>query len=150
MIIVPMQSAHIDEILAIERTTSLPVHSRESYEALLLHDTISVAVACDAATHAVKGYVEFLMVSDECHLHTLAVYAADRRQKIGQRLLQYMLDTALGRGCRRAYLESRPSNLAALALYRKLGFEEQGRRFDYYVNPKEDAVILLKTLANLG
>ena len=41
-------------------------------------------------------------------------------------------------------LEVRPSNTAAIALYRGFGFEEAGRRKNYYDLPKEDALILTK------
>jgi ribosomal-protein-alanine N-acetyltransferase len=42
-------------------------------------------------------------------------------------------------------LEVRPSNTGAIALYRRFGFEEAGRRRNYYDLPKEDALILTKT-----
>ena len=42
-------------------------------------------------------------------------------------------------------LEVRPSNEAALALYRELGFQPVGRRRDFYTNPTEDALLLTKT-----
>ena len=50
------------------------------------------------------------------------------------------------RGNRLAFLtlEVRPSNAAAIALYQRFGFEEVGRRRNYYDLPKEDALILTK------
>ena len=42
-------------------------------------------------------------------------------------------------------LEVRPSNAAALALYRELGFQPVGRRRDFYTDPTEDALLLTKT-----
>ncbi len=42
-------------------------------------------------------------------------------------------------------LEVRPSNEAALALYRELGFQPVGRRRDFYTDPTEDALLLTKT-----
>ena len=43
-------------------------------------------------------------------------------------------------------LEVRPSNAAALALYRELGFQPVGRRRDFYTDPTEDALLLTKTI----
>ena len=43
-------------------------------------------------------------------------------------------------------LEVRPSNTGAVALYRRLGFEEAGRRRDFYRDPREDGLILTKRL----
>lgn len=42
-------------------------------------------------------------------------------------------------------LEVRPSNAAALALYRELSFQPVGRRRDFYTDPTEDALLLTKT-----
>ena len=42
-------------------------------------------------------------------------------------------------------LEVRPSNQAAVALYCKHGFQEAGRRKDYYQDPTEDALLLTRT-----
>jgi len=41
-------------------------------------------------------------------------------------------------------LEVRPSNTPAVALYQKHGFQEAGRRPNYYDNPKEDALLLTR------
>ena len=46
-------------------------------------------------------------------------------------------------------LEVRASNEPAIALYRKHGFEEAGRRKDYYTKPKEDAVIMTRDFKKL-
>ena len=52
----------------------------------------------------------------------------------------------LERGAISAYLEVRPSNEAAVALYQKLGFNVIGRRHNYYRDSKEDALIMMKNL----
>ena len=44
------------------------------------------------------------------------------------------------------FLEVRASNSGAIALYRTLGFEQVGRRPNYYLDPREDALILRKEL----
>ena len=41
-------------------------------------------------------------------------------------------------------LEVRVSNSAAVSLYEKLGFTTEGRRKDFYRNPREDALIMTK------
>ena len=43
-----------------------------------------------------------------------------------------------------SWLEVRPSNTAAIALYESFGFTERGRRHNYYDLPKEDALILTR------
>ena len=47
-------------------------------------------------------------------------------------------------------LEVRPSNRAAVALYTKLGFAEEGRRKNYYTDPTEDALLLTRRFKKEG
>ncbi len=65
-----------------------------------------------------------------------------RRRGIGRALLLAWLSWAQGEGATEAMLEVRASNLAALALYRSLGFAVQGRRPGYYREPPEDALLM--------
>jgi len=57
-------------------------------------------------------------------------------------LLAALVKTAKERGARSVTLEVRESNLPARRLYISAGFQEEGRRKDYYRNPKEDAIIM--------
>ena len=77
----------------------------------------------------------------------LAVAPAARRQRLGRLLLQSLIDALHRRGIERLFLEVRPSNLPARALYDAFGFEQVGLRKGYYVNPTEDALILRKELS---
>lgn len=90
----------------------------------------------------VAGFCSFWLVLDELHINNLAVRAAYRRQGHGAALLQRVLDTGALRGARRATLEVRRSNEAAIRLYERLGFEIAATRPNYYVSPAEDALIL--------
>ncbi len=65
-----------------------------------------------------------------------------RRHGLAGLLLDLGLDLARGRGARTALLEVRAGNGAALALYRRAGFEVAGRRRDYYRDPPEDALVM--------
>jgi len=62
----------------------------------------------------------------------------------GRRLLEHMLERAAASGIGEAFLEVRPSNLAAIRLYQHLGFEQIGIRRGYYQAPdgREDAIVL--------
>ena len=59
-------------------------------------------------------------------------------------MLQHLGDVARAAGATQIFLEVRPSNEAALALYKKVGFEMIGRRKGYYpaLNGREDAVVM--------
>jgi [ribosomal protein S18]-alanine N-acetyltransferase len=81
-------------------------------------------------------------ILEEAHITVLAVHPDHQRQGLGQALLCGLLVAAQRRGLEWATLEVRGSNETALALYRKFGFQEVGKRRRYYQNPEEDAVIL--------
>lgn len=82
----------------------------------------------------------------DCELENLVVAAAYRRRGLGSKLLQALVATARERKLDRILLEVRYSNQAARALYRKIGFQENGRRRAYYAQPQEDAILLALTL----
>jgi len=79
----------------------------------------------------------------EAHILNISVDPSEQGQGIGRRLLQYLIDTAQGRA-ETVFLEVRPSNAIAIALYEDMGFNEIGIRKDYYPaeNGREDAIML--------
>jgi ribosomal-protein-alanine N-acetyltransferase len=82
------------------------------------------------------------VVGDELHINNLAVDPHWRRRGIARTLLDAALERGRVRGARRAFLEVRASNVEALALYRRHGFEAAGIRKGYYDHPVEDAVVM--------
>jgi len=91
---------------------------------------------------AVAGYVCFWIFADEVHLLNVAVHEKYRRMGMGQRLLSKMINAGMDRGAKTAWLEVRPSNAAASALYTQIGFREVGRRRQYYTDTGEDAIMM--------
>ena len=65
-----------------------------------------------------------------------------RRRGIGASLLNCILDKALQRKAKAAFLEVRSSNEAAQVLYEKCGFKAIARRANYYSDPLEDAIVM--------
>jgi ribosomal-protein-alanine N-acetyltransferase len=61
---------------------------------------------------------------------------------VASALLEHVLREGVGRGARRATLEVRRSNDAALKLYEKFGFRITAVRRSYYTRPDEDALVL--------
>ncbi len=64
------------------------------------------------------------------------------------RLLEHLMREAAGHQARECFLEVRASNQAAYRLYERYGFNEIGRRRDYYpaVGGREDALVMACTL----
>lgn len=88
------------------------------------------------------GYIIYWLIADEMHLLNLAVHPRHRRRGIARALLTAGLEQARAQGAAMVWLEVRPSNNAALALYHSFGFEEIGIRPGYYTDNGEDALIL--------
>ena len=88
------------------------------------------------------GFLIGRIAADEFEILNMAVYRAHRRSGIGSRLLESALEFSRTVGSARAYLEVRASNGPALALYKRHGFTECGRRAGYYREPLEDALLL--------
>jgi ribosomal-protein-alanine N-acetyltransferase len=90
----------------------------------------------------VLGYACLWFVYDEVRINNIAIHPARRGLGLGSWLLRWILREAAARGCREATLEVRPSNGAALRLYRSHGFREVGRRKGYYSDTREDAIVM--------
>ena len=96
----------------------------------------------------VLGYAGISVIAGEGYIDNVAVREEYRRQGIAQALLDVFL--RFGKAHQLAFLtlEVRASNDPAKQLYLKHGFEQVGRRKDYYDEPKEDAIIMTKEFAN--
>ena len=93
------------------------------------------------------GYIVVSEVLDEAHLLNICFSGKWRNQSFGRVTLSWLFDFLVSRGIKHLFLEVRPSNLSALALYDRLGFEVIGVRKDYYPdeNGREDALAMLKS-----
>ena len=63
--------------------------------------------------------------------------------------MKAVLTRAADRGVREVFLEVRVSNVGAQKLYHRYGFEEVGRRRNYYLEPVEDALVMRRELTAL-
>lgn len=89
---------------------------------------------------AVSGYIGLKVISDEAHVMTIAVRPEQRRRGFARTLVEAALADPASVRARRFYLEVRPSNTGARALYGSLGFVQTGIRPGYYGD--EDALLM--------
>ena len=94
------------------------------------------------------GYGVMLISSDESHILNLCVHPDYQSIGLGKQLLKHFLELAKTHNISRIFLETRPTNFKAIKLYLDLGFNEIGRRRNYYPTKigREDALVLAKTL----
>src|SRR4030042_99899 len=93
-------------------------------------------------TKKVLGFTGLWFMADEAHLANIAVRHDWRRKGVGELLLIAVINLAIEHKARFITLEVRASNEEAQALYRKYGLIEVGTRRGYYMDNKEDAVIM--------
>lgn len=85
------------------------------------------------------------LVLDEAHIATIATHPDYRQLGIARRLLTEALRSAQEEGAHRAFLEVRAGNLAAQAMYTRMGFVMDGCRPHYYRDNGEDAILMSRT-----
>lgn len=88
------------------------------------------------------GYLGVQFGPDGGDIMTIATAPEFRGMGVGKRLLSAMMEKLAEKDLRWLTLEVRPSNAAAVGLYRALGFVEVGRRPRYYKKPTEDALLM--------
>jgi ribosomal-protein-alanine N-acetyltransferase len=91
----------------------------------------------------VIGYTVTKHVEDEGHILNLAVHPAHRGKGIAKVLVSKGLEELRQKGSRYVYLEVRVSNAEAIRLYESFGFRAGGIRKSYYLEPVEDALVMV-------
>lgn len=136
----PMTIEHIPQIAALERACFSHPWSEAMLENELWNDS-AVILTAEGEDGTVLGYAGLQTVLDEGYINNVAVGEAYRRQGVADELIAAFV--RFGRA-KLAFLtlEVRASNAPAIALYAKHGFEEAGRRKNYYDDPKEDAILM--------
>jgi len=96
----------------------------------------------------VTGYGILSVAAGEAHILNLCVERAFRSHGYGERLLDEILFRARTSSVREIFLEVRPTNENAMALYKKKGFHQVANRPAYYQanEGREDAAVLVKKL----
>jgi ribosomal-protein-alanine N-acetyltransferase len=139
--VVGMRRRHLRGVLRIEAVVApRPWTTSLFLSELALRSTRAYFVA--RVGRDVVGYGGLMMTVDDGHITTIAVDPRWHRHKIGTRVLLALAREGIARGATGLTLEVRLSNLGAQALYRRFGFEPVGVRKGYYVETKEDALIM--------
>ncbi len=140
MIVREMTSQDIDKILIIEAASFNTPWSRQAFENEMLNNLGHYFVA--QQDDAVIGYAGFWQIFDEAHITNIAILPDCRGMGLGRQLVAEVIEQARLLGVNFVTLEVRPSNEAALSLYRSFGFEVKGKRPRYYYDTGEDALIM--------
>lgn len=136
-----MAAADLETVVGIEEAVHGHPWTRGNFT-----DSISAGYHCWVVMRGrqLAGYGVLMIAADEAHLLNLSVAPDCQRRGIGTELTRFFVKLARDCGADKIYLEVRPSNAAARALYAENGFAEIGVRRDYYPTPegREDAVVM--------
>ncbi|MCB5258167.1 MAG: ribosomal protein S18-alanine N-acetyltransferase [Candidatus Cloacimonadaceae bacterium] len=134
-----MQASDLDEVVRIE---NLVFHSPWPQQAFMEAPYTYFWVICE--DEVLQGYIIYHTVLDEGIILNFAIDPKFQHQGLGTRLLNETLKILIDSGIRTFFLDVRASNLIAQNLYKKFDFHPIGKRKNYYSEPIEDAIVMVK------
>lgn len=137
-----MEPQHVQQVAQLEKQCFSDPWSENAVNSELTNPLSLWIIAVDGSE--VVGYVGSQSVLGEADMMNIAVSPDRRRNGIAVKLVESLIAHLMEKDVRCLSLEVRASNAPAAALYQKLGFQQVGRRPNYYAKPKEDALILRK------
>lgn len=142
-----MNEGHLDAVLEIEKTVfSNPWQRNDFRNAMSRSGSLCLVPLVNGG---MIGYSVGFFVSDMFHLADFAIHPDYQNRGIGRLFLKRLLDLVKERAAGVVSLEVRVSNLSAISLYRKAGFQTVAIRKGYYSRPREDAFIMVKALCGM-
>jgi ribosomal-protein-alanine N-acetyltransferase len=141
----PMREADLAAVMAIEDAIYSHPWTRGNFA-----DSLAAGYECRTwrMNEELLGYFVLMVAAGEAHLLNLSVAPAHQRRGHGATLLREASAIARSRGARGIFLEVRPSNAGAQALYTRFGFRKIAVRRGYYPAHagREDALVLTLAL----
>ena len=137
-----MEKRDLEQVTAIEKDTFSMPWSKEDFLNSMNNSSHVYVVACEG--DVIYGYCGMWGVVGEGQINNVAVKKECREKGIGFQLVKFLLEEGYKQGLEAFTLEVRESNLSAIHVYEKAGFENVGIRKNFYDKPKENAVIMWK------
>ncbi len=140
-----MSEEDLDEVLELQSQAFTHPWSAELFKREMTHDWSTILLAEDLELEGARrilGFLIYWLVHDELHVLNLATAPAHRRRGVARALMEHTLAAARKHRCTLATLEVRRSNEGAIQLYRSFGFRAVGIRPNYYVDEREDAIVM--------
>jgi len=141
----PLAIADLDAVMDIES------HAYDfPWTQGIFRDCLRVGYCCWCYENdgLIQGYGVMSVAAGESHILNITVRPESQRQGIGGKLMKHFLQLACRHDADTVMLEVRPSNVSAISLYEKMGFNEIGVRRNYYPaeEGREDALLLALSL----
>lgn len=140
LIIEKMTGAHIEEIARLENECFSSPWSEAGLKSELDNSFARFFVAFSGGK--IVGYIGSHNVLGEVYITNVAVFPEIRRKGVGKALVELLVDEMKSENAEFVTLEVRKSNLNAISLYEKCGFQKVGERKNFYEKPVEDASLM--------
>lgn len=140
----PAQDAAI--LFAIETMASVAPWNLQQFRDCLAENNSTYILWKDEQAIA---FIIYHLINGQCEIYNIAVHPNFQKQGWGKFLLQHVIDAACESACESIFLEVRASNQTARNLYHAMGFNEIGRRNNYYKlasGKREDAIMMAMDL----
>ncbi|KAB2666155.1 ribosomal-protein-alanine N-acetyltransferase [Brucella tritici] len=150
---ISVESLGVQDSHAIQRIHAVAFHhgwSSDDFRSLIAQDTVFGFVArAEGKPNDACGFVLARLVAGEAEILTIAVARDVQRQGVGRALMDAVLRHLYQERAETLFLEVDEANVAAQALYRRLGFQKVGDRPAYYetANGRSAALILRRDLS---
>ena len=138
--ITKMTSAHIEEIARLEKECFSSPWSEDGLKSELNNSFARFFVALSDGR--IAGYIGSHNVLGEVYITNVAVFPEFRRNGVGMTLVDFLVNEMNAEEAEFVTLEVRESNIKAIDLYEKCGFEKVGKRKGFYEKPREDGVLM--------
>jgi ribosomal-protein-alanine N-acetyltransferase len=140
-----MLLSNLDEVMLIEKANyEIP------WTKGVMKDCINAGYQCliIKENNIIIGYAFLLVNFDESHLLNMCINQPNQGKGLAKKLLKYLENICLYHQSKVFLLEVRQSNPIAYGLYKSFGFNEIGRRKNYYKTlvGHEDAIVMTKLL----
>lgn len=137
----PMLRKHLDRVIEIE-TACFP---RPWSKSLFLSELAMPATRAYFIARLgieIVGFGGMMMAGDECHITNISVDPSRQGRGIAKHIVLAVNDEAITRGARSITLEVREGNVPGRRLYERFGFKAVGVRKNYYIETREDALVM--------
>ncbi|MBF0709665.1 MULTISPECIES: ribosomal protein S18-alanine N-acetyltransferase [unclassified Gemella] len=137
---------YLDILSVIDRENFVDPWSKEMFKKELEQENSEYYAIFNG--EEVLGFCGGWYVLEEYQINKIVIDKKYQNKKMGSLFLLYMMQLYANKGAKRAIIEVRKSNKAAIKVYERVGFELIGKREKYYQNNGEDALIMIRNFEN--
>ncbi len=140
--ILPMTKDDVEAVVEIEAEAYGKHHWAKSSFYDEMSNNLAKYYSAKTLSGELVGYAGTWHIIDEGHITTIAVKKEYLRNHIGEAIIQKIIEDCYKNNIKYLTLEVRVSNIPAIKLYEKYGFQSLGTRKGYYQDNNEDALIM--------